>query len=167
MKKCETNVKQIIEEQQKIKEKYGYFIHCVYDDNETDIVDVHTHGLLEKGRLELQIKLNINPEVSKNILNDIIILLENNELNIQVDNVIDDKRIFPRPIAFKLAKDDFNDNIIRVILPDAHGKFPWDDKCNTLFAPQWTDEDEVIYIIKNIQYKYHYNQTFIKSLVSF
>ena len=42
-----------------------------------------------------------------------------------------------------LSKDEFGKDIIRLIIPDTNGKYPWDKDCKEDYKKQWTKEDEI------------------------
>lgn len=46
-------------------------------------------------------------------------------------------------IKYKELKDEFGKDIIRLIIPDTNGKYPWDKDCKEDYKKQWTMEDEL------------------------
>ena len=46
-------------------------------------------------------------------------------------------------IQVKELKDEFGEDIIRLIIPDTNGKYLWDKDCKEDYKKQWTMEDEL------------------------
>ena len=114
-------------------QKPTWIIHGVYE--EEGIV-YHTHGLKDYDSLELELNLSL-PEDNAMIFLNIIGLRIANGTIYQDNDVAND--LFNLPIIFKEVEgisSDSHERHLRVIFPDANGKFPWDDGCNPDYAKQ-------------------------------
>lgn len=130
-----------------IEEKYGWYMHCVVDDNNVTI-ECHTHRLLVKfGKLDMQVVANptINtPDKCKKLLNDLVRYMSIND-----KTFIDSMEVTPEDlninfnITFKLVQDEFGMVILRGIISDNNGLYPWDDGCDPRYAKQFTNTDVV------------------------
>ena len=149
------DIDKIIKKEQDQLRKFGYYIHFV--DNEK-FTDIHTHGLLMNfGILDLQLIVPYGTEYSNGpdslndfdfIINSFLNICEyamdrnndplcNNDFsNLSLPNKSTKK------IKFKVVKDnDFDRMLLRAIIPDSNGKYPWDDDCDELYKLQFSTED--------------------------
>ena len=89
------------------------------------MIDAHTHGLSNYGSLELQFVLDCDDGIIAYILNTVGEMVKNGlvlEDGMLIDGVCSDNA---KVKVFK-TKDDFGENIFRLILPDGKFKFPED-----------------------------------------
>ena len=121
--------------------KYGYYVHGVIFDD-TEYMDYHTHGLIETFKVpELQIIMPIPSKKASMLFQSVI-------SNIELWNHSTFTDIYNRKIWLELPDDEqlpiilnwniamFGDLIVRIILPDTHGRFDDDPNCESLYAGQ-------------------------------
>lgn len=110
-----------------------WIIHGVFEDNG---VVYHTHGLNEYDSLELELNLPLPEDDAMIFLNMIGLRIANGQPYKDGDVA---KDLFNVPIVFKETPgiSSMTDELhLRVIFPDAQGKFPWDDNCHPDYANQ-------------------------------
>ncbi|HYE68407.1 MAG TPA: DUF4262 domain-containing protein [Anaerovoracaceae bacterium] len=103
--------------------KYGYVIHLVVGDTSSpNNTNYHTHGLPEKcGHADLQICLNIKPELAQDILNGAVELIEEGqkfEAGKEYDRVLGGGY----KVKFIEAMES-NRPVLRLVIPNPEGKF--------------------------------------------
>ena len=121
--------------------KYGYYIHLVPD---VAPMDIHTHGLMKSFKLfELDFKIDLSPKNALFIVNTIAQDYIKNGL-FYGTRIICLPELNNQNVAMKYTSHD-NNIVIRCILVDKNGKFPWDEGCDPLFKVQWNEQNEKDY----------------------
>lgn len=117
-----SDINKIIEECKVLEDKYGYFIHCVQEDDNEKFIEFHTHGLIKYNHLELQVLGNkFSKEISCAILNklsDLIInrgfIFKDKECYLILINSKEGN--FTIKIKIELVKDSFEEDILRILI---------------------------------------------------
>lgn len=133
---AEKRIKEMKRKQNVALEEYGWFAHYVFDnDGELDeMANLHTHGVWENfGHRDLQIIIPIQPEVVHGIFANVIAQIKKGRF-FQTDkpenNVINNYDVHFREFEEQGRK------VLRIILPDPSGKFPWDEGCEEPYNRQ-------------------------------
>ena len=138
-------IEKIKKMEQDMKDKYGYYVHYVIPEKEGELIDCHTHGLMETfGHKEIQIKTTVSQKSACSFINSIVDIIRGLEIEKSILDL--DVEIAPKgfvPIKYKELKDEFGEELIRLIIPDRNGKYPWDEDCEESYKKQWTMEDEL------------------------
>ena len=118
--------------------KFGFYVHYV---NEGEVIDVHTHGLVEThDHPDLQIVLPIDPKTSHSVINNVVAKIE--EGQVFSDGMVVEDIIQNFSVKFVDAKEGDRD-VLRIILPDPQGKIE-PDEIDAKYAiqygvkPKWT-----------------------------
>lgn len=117
---------------QKQLEEVGWIMHVVSSD-EGVRANHHTHGLEDHlGHLDLQIVLNIDPEISRNIFGGIVEEIKKGKTykSGKHSGVIESYDVQ------MLEFEESDRTILRIILPDPNGKFPDDEHCEKTYKTQ-------------------------------
>lgn len=127
-----------------MKRKVDWIIHAVAGEK----MNFHTHGAAKytDQNLEFELNLNLAPDNGQQILNYIVSAFQDGR-PLQLDVFIEE--IFTMPFVIKKTKDALDgEDILRVILPDPNGLFPWDKGCQEEYASQYALANEVFVTTK-------------------
>ncbi|AFQ30577.1 hypothetical protein BK764_02620 [Bacillus thuringiensis serovar israelensis] len=110
-------------------QNHGWYMHAVLAEDYDGIhANYHTHGLAHKyNHQDLQIILNIDPEVAHDIFYTIVEEIKSGEKfeqGIEYNNIIDGY-----PIIMKSFKE-MNREVLRILLPDERGILPTRLECS-------------------------------------
>ena len=97
----------------------------------------HTHGLDKHGLKELELKLSLEKGLAQQIINLTALELINRGLKVETDYLIE--KVFNVPLYLKCDNKSVShedNNMIRIIIPDEKGLFPWDEGCNPDYIGQ-------------------------------
>lgn len=102
----------------------------------------HTHGLAQYNNgLELELNAGLSMKDAGTILNTIGFALA--EGRVELHDGMYEGTLFTMPLHYMAVKSIDNDGtILRVVLPDVNGKFPWGAGCDSLFATQVLPEEK-------------------------
>jgi hypothetical protein len=121
-------------------EKYGWVVHFVYPDKNNRLANIHTHGFEDSWEhLDIQIVLPIEQRTAHNILTNLADRVkkgEKFEIGKLYDDVIENFKIY------FVLKEEKNRTVLRLILPDASGKYPNDENCGEFYNEQESFESE-------------------------
>lgn len=132
------NLKDTLNKQQDMMEKYGFVIHNVFPDSEKEILwSHHTHGLKENfNHTDLEIVLPISPQLAGSLLHGMVEQIKEGK---SFENKLISSEVIEN-FDVQLFRTTENDReVIRVILPDANGKFPGDQDCSEVYKNQLDD----------------------------
>ncbi|MEI4804096.1 DUF4262 domain-containing protein [Bacillus sp. FJAT-51639] len=116
-------------------QEYGWYTHSILaEDNDHIHANYHTHGLAETySHRDLQIVLNMDPEVAQDIFYTIVEEIkrgEKFEQGIEYNNIIEGY-----PIIMKSFKE-MNREVLRILLPDERGFLPTHPDCSEDYKTQ-------------------------------
>lgn len=117
-------------------EEYGWFAHYVLDHNgDLDgMANLHTHGIWENfGHRDLQVVLPIQPEVVHGVFANIVAQIQKGRF-FQTDKP-ESKVLENFEVHFR-EFEEHGRKVLRLILPDPSGKFPWDEGCESPYSRQ-------------------------------
>lgn len=124
-------------------EKYGYYYHCVTADDDSP-EEIHTHGLLVGfGHLDLQIVFTpkITQEIAKKTIDEIAGTIISCRCtytnNIELPNCGN--------FIGRLVIDEFGRTLLRFVVPDEQGLYPWDEGCDPDYKVQFNEKDQENY----------------------
>lgn len=123
-------------------EKIGYVIQFTPCCNPREF---HTYGMTDNfNRYELQMRINISPEDINYIMNHIAqhYIKQNIPTRTEVYQL---EQLNNQKIIMKYTLDSERNVVIRAILCDKNGLFPWNEGCDPGFKVQWSDEDDQNY----------------------
>ena len=102
----------------------------------------HTHGLNKKGHKELEIDLDISPHSAAFVLHTIVDEIEKGNIYKDKDIFTSEKFMYDVVFVELEAKlpEGHEDTVLRIILVDETGKFPWDEGCSKFFENQCPEE---------------------------
>lgn len=141
----ETNYKKqieaLVEDQKQMVAKHGWYSHGVIpqaDENGAyNYMNTHTHHVGETfNHPNLQVALNIGTQLTQSILHTVVDKIR--EGTTFQDGDTDDDVIENYPVLFKsiVRAEDPEESLLRIIFPDANGKFPGDEGCNPVYDRQ-------------------------------
>ena len=141
--KTYTNIDEAINDEQEMKKKYGFYIHCVVNDNNNKFINMHTHGLLENfGLLDVQLShIENDLEHTRDLFYKLIEIYINEKLVRLKDGDLISIGV-DKYIAIRVIRDEFMILNYRFIFPDPKGKYPWEEGCDRIYKSQWTKNDE-------------------------
>lgn len=117
--------------------EYGYLIHYVHDNYSDNLPSIHTHGFKETyGEYDIEIILPLTMHVAKGIFDRIKFKYESGE-SIQPYKYYRDI-IQNYSVVFVEAIDENGRNILRLLLPDIHGRMPYDLDVTKMYKAQIT-----------------------------
>lgn len=127
--------------EKELMDEYGFVIHNVFpDSNDGSLWSHHTHGLKENfGHMDLEIVLPINPNIANAVLHGMVECIKEGEC--YENKLISDKVIRDYEVQLIKVHDENGRELLRVILPDANGKFPSDKDCADVYKNQLDDLD--------------------------
>lgn len=117
-------------------EEHGWFAHFVFDHdgNMGGMANCHTHGVWENfGHRDLQIVLPIQPEVAHGLFTTVVEQVKKGRI-FKTDTA-EDKVINNLDVHFREYEDQGR-KLLRIILPDPTGKFPWEVGCENPYNRQ-------------------------------
>ncbi|MFV1010082.1 DUF4262 domain-containing protein [Bacillus cereus] len=122
-------------------QEHGWHTHCILaEDNDGTHANYHTHGLVETyNHRDLQIVLNIDPEVAQDIFYTIIEEIKHGERfeqGIEYNSIIEGF-----PIIMKTFKE-MNREVLRILLPDERGILPTRSECSEDYKTQLDDIED-------------------------
>lgn len=135
MTNLEVRYGQLLQKEKDGLKKFGFYTHYVFDNEGSELVNCHTHGIKENfDHPDLQFVLPFDPNLYSNLFHGIVndILKKGEKLQNNLDKVIKNFNI-----QIKEVKED-DRFVIRIILPDPNGKFPMDEGCQELYKKQMT-----------------------------
>lgn len=101
----------------------------------SEYANIHTHGLEENfGHTDLQIALRINPNLAMGLLTDAVDLIKEGKRF--EEGRMDD--FCGNAVWIKPYKEVDRD-VLRIILCDPKGRFPWDEDCSEEYKEQIVD----------------------------
>ena len=129
-------VREIEEREKEWLREYGFYIHYVIpmEESDSELINCHTHGLKESfGHEELQVVLPINQRIVSGVIHSAVNLIRKGKkfsdgdrigcvlegYDVLIKRVLEDDRV-----------------VMRLILPDAVGKFPGDEGCGEYYRDQ-------------------------------
>jgi hypothetical protein len=135
------NFNSLMKKNNELLEKYGWLVHFVYPDENNRLANIHTHVFEESwGHLDIQIVLPIEEKIAHYLLTNIADRVKQNE-KFEVGKLYD-KIINNFQVYFVLRKEK-DRTVLRLILPDALGKFPNDKDCAEFYNEQEKNSDTV------------------------
>jgi hypothetical protein len=122
MKKHKENFKNVIDFENKMMKKYGWYVHFIMREDNTPFgINIHTHGLHETyNHKDLQICIPLPQRVAHQILINIVNEIKNGTTfspGIKYENILLNYKI-----ELIEAKEGGRE-ILRVIIPDADGEY--------------------------------------------
>lgn len=134
----ELEFRKLEEREKEYLKEYGFYIHYTVssDDDGPQLINCHTHGLKESfGHDELQVVLPINQRIVSGVIHSAVKLIKNGEkLN---DGDKKSHILEGYDVLIKKVIED-GQSVMRLIIPDAAGKFPGDDGCEEYYRDQAT-----------------------------
>ena len=134
--------KELREKAQKAMEDFGWYIHCVQD-NDGNYVEYHTHGLLATfGHIDLQIVSvpDLSYMKAYDILTSIISSIINKEKFTNNDTLTIEEEYTLYKMKMVMEKE-FPRPLLRIIIPDENNLYPWDNGVNPYYKSQFDGED--------------------------
>lgn len=133
------NLKELRKETEKIMREHGYIVHSVFpsEKDTSGKVSHHTHGLKENfNHMDLEIALAIHPNLARAVLGGVAEQIKSGE--VFEDKLMSDKIIQGYNVQlFKMKSD--NRELLRIVLPDENGKFPFEKDCMDGYKNQLDD----------------------------
>lgn len=131
----ENKFEQIIEMQARMMEEYGFIIHSVFPTDENDAsYSHHTHGLKENfNHMDLEIALPLPQQLAGQIIHSMVDQIK--EGASFEDKLTSDKVIMNYDVHLVRVNEDGRE-VLRVILPDPEGRFPFDEDCRDIYNRQ-------------------------------
>lgn len=133
------NLKEAMNHNEKMLEKYGFVIHSVFPTEEDEDImwDSHTHGLKENfNHIDLQIVLPMNPNIVGAILHGMVNSIKE---GYSFENQSVSDRVIENYNVQLVRVNDGDRELLRVVLPDVNGKFPCDEGCEDIYKNQLDD----------------------------
>lgn len=138
------------DDQIEMMKKHGWIVHFVFETRDCEfdgMANIHTHGMAQNfNHPDLQIVLPIDPQTAHMLLIEIVEQVKQGrvfEANQRYGKIIKDF-----DILFIEAKEGER-TVLRVILPDSQGKFPFDEDCEDVYDKQMNplpnEENETIH----------------------
>jgi hypothetical protein len=130
-------IDEIKQQEEEMMKEHGWVVHYVFETEESPmdgLANIHTHGLEQNfGHLDLQFVLPLHPNQIHPILSLIVhTIKEGNEYK---EGIMYDEVLEGFPVAFQTFHEK-NRKVLRLLLPDANGKFPGEEGCDPMFARQ-------------------------------
>lgn len=127
--------RRVVQEKMKRQlEEMGWFVH--YSSSMcSEYANIHTHGLVENfGHPDLQIALRINQNLAMGLLTDAVDLIKEGKRfeEGRMENFCGNT-IWLKPF------NEVDREVLRIILCDPKGKFPWDADCKEEYKDQDVD----------------------------
>lgn len=120
-------------------------IHYVPNDSHIGgLTNIHTHGVLENyNHPDLQITLNIPPQLATAVLNGIVDCYIDNGMQLK-DGEMNPYLLHEAVVKTILTKENGRE-VFRIILPDQNGLFPEDEGCAEGYNQQYTGISKVVH----------------------
>lgn len=109
-------------------------IHAVNDPDNDRQSNIHTHGMVQYDHPDIQLSLYIDPFSGGQILNLIGEMIFNGR-KFQDGDYIEDVFQTKAPVYIMNAEETGR-GVLRVIIPDDNGYYPWDKGCNPVYKNQ-------------------------------
>lgn len=129
------NLNDVMKQQKEMIDKYGFVIHNVFPSSEDEILwSHHTHGLKENfNHTDLEIVLPIDPQLAGSLLHGMVSLIKKGE---SFENILISDKVIENFDVQLVETMEGDRKVIRVVLPDANGKFPKDKDCAEIYKNQ-------------------------------
>lgn len=131
------------------QEQYGFYIHYVQLDDNSNYINCHTHGLTESyNHMDLQIVLSIQPNVATSIFHKIVSLISGGKkysgIPTSPERIFKDNEIITSgiiedgyPIKFKKMAETGRE-VLRLLICDENKILPRDPGCDPYYDLQNT-----------------------------
>lgn len=132
------NLNDVMKQQKEMIEKYGFVIHNVFPSSEDEVLwSHHTHGLKENfNHTDLEIVLPIDPQLAGSLLHGMVEQIKKGE---SFENILISDKVIENFDVQLVETMEGDRKVIRVVLPDANGKFPKDKDCAEIYKNQLDD----------------------------
>lgn len=116
-----------------------WFIHAVFDNDKPGLIVYHTHGMEQyTDGYELELNLCLKNEDAMTILNTLGLYIKKGLIKLEQNKPI--SNIFLTDFYLLEVEPIFpheeNEKVLRVILQDKNGKYPWNTGCDKGFRDQ-------------------------------
>lgn len=125
------------EKERELIKQYGWITHYTFETEKREyngLCNIHTHGLTEtQNHLDLQIVIPLPQNIAHGVITQAISLIKagtsfkDGDSSSEILNGAD--------VYFRKFQENGRD-VLRIILPDEHNKFPEDDDCDEYFKRQ-------------------------------
>lgn len=134
------HIKDYMQKEKELMDKYGFVIHNVFPDSEDEILwSHHTHGLKENfNHIDLEIVLPMSPNLAGSIFHGMVSSIKEGE---SFENKLISGKVIKNFDVQLVKVSDEKRELLRIILPDKNGRFPSDADCDEVYKNQLDDLD--------------------------